>query len=454
MAKLAQWFKPGSWLLALGLITACGDDDHAVERYTGPRSCSIEDQNAWLLDLMHEVYLWNNELPTDIDPAAFETPSELIRAVRFTEFDRWSRVSDKTTTKALFEEGKVIAMGFRTRTDDEGRLRVAFVLPGAPADLAGLQRGDEVLAINGYTIDAINEGDLWGDIYGPNEPGVAVRLRFAPANHKQTSETPREVELVKTWVELVTVPIYRVIEHDGITVGYLLFESFVDTSEDELNTAFEAFQAAGVEHVIVDLRYNGGGRVWVARHLIALLIASIADGETSYQVRYNDDRSERNTIRTIATPMASLGSIQHAVFLTTGSTASASELVMNSVRAHVQTSFVGTTTAGKPVGSNQYEFCDSIASPITFELLNANDEGRYFGGLVPNCESYDDLNHALGDNEESMVQRALSLISQGDCGERPEEEPSAAAKARVSARRHESSAPLLHPGVEELRGWM
>jgi carboxyl-terminal processing protease len=398
--------------LAFALLTGAAGCAEDPFDFGGPRSCEIVDQNEWVYHLMQEAYLFADDLPV-VDPVPYAEPAELIADLRV-EPDRWSRVSDRARTDALFQEGKSVGLGFRTGTDAMGRLVVAFVNDGSPASKAGMQRGDIVQTIAGLSIEQIETEDRWSEVYGDNNPGVVVDLSVTPPYGE-----PREVELVKDWIEIVTVPIAEVIPHEGRNVGYLVFSTFVDTAPAELDAAFERFKDAGVRDVIVDLRYNGGGRIAVARHLVDLLVGGAAAGDTSYKVHYGPGLSDQNTSRDIDRASQSIEDPRRIVFVTTGSTLSASELVINAVRPHADVSVVGGKTGGKPVGSHQWPFCDKIAQPITFELVNAEDQGAYYEGFTPTCEAPDDLAHALGDPDEASLRQALHVVATGDCAAPP-----------------------------------
>lgn len=434
-------------VVALGL-GGCAEDDPLD--FGGPRDCSIPEQNAFMYMLMQEAYLWNEHVPGDLDPAAFESPSALVTEVRYAELDRWSRVSDLETSDALFEEGMVIGAGFRTRRLSDGRVVLGFVDPLSPAGQAGLERGDELVGAGGFTVPELDERDGWDDALGPNEPGVAVTLQLASG----TDDATRTVELTKDWYPLVTVPIAEVIEHDAEPVAYLFFTTFVEPSIDELTDAFVRFSDAGVRNVVVDMRYNGGGRISAARHLVDMLVGGQAAGEVSYRTDHTPSLSEANSTRHIERHTGSLERLDHVVFITSGSTASASELVINAVRPFATVSVVGSPTAGKPVGSAQFTFCDKAAYPITFRLLNARGEGDYFDGFIPDCESADDLARPLGDSREASLAAALAQLDQAACPA-PSSSDDEETEAHVGERPLRLDAPALpgaYPGIDALRG--
>jgi carboxyl-terminal processing protease len=434
----ASWF--GAALLAIG-ASGCMEDPFD---FGGPRSCEAPDENVWVYGLMQDAYLWSPEMP-DIDPETFESPSDVVTALRV-DPDRWSRVSDKAKTDALFEEGKVISFGFATRRDLVGRLVVSYVSHDSPAERAGMKRGDVVDEIGGFTIAQLDDEDRWGDIYGEDMPGVSVDLALTTAN-----DEPQQVTLVKDWVTIDTVPVSGVHDVNGRKIGYLLFSTFVDTAPEDLDAAFTEFEQAGVRDVVVDLRYNGGGRIAVALHLSELLAGDKANGDVGYTVKYGPGLDEQDVSRGLSRIDHRVRDPRRVVFITSHSTLSASELVINIVRPYVDVKIVGDVTGGKPVGSHQWSFCDKIAQPITFRLLNADGVGDYFDGLVPDCVASDDLSHQLGDAEEGALAAALAMADRASC---PEQSPSgtdATGPGELGPSRDPVGA-RLHD-LDELAGW-
>jgi C-terminal processing protease CtpA/Prc len=391
--------------VAAATLCGCAEDPFDFGQ---PRSCEVADQNAWVYDLMQEYYLWHDHLPT-VEPGDYDTPEQLVVDLRY-DVDHWSRVSDKAKTDALFQEGKFVGLGFRSERDVLGRLVVASVHAGSPAAEAGMKRGEIIDSIAGFTVAQIDEESRWGDVYGEDVPGVTVALAVeSPAGEA------RSFELVKDWIAIETVPLYRILPVGGRQVGYFVFSSFVDTAPPALDEAFEAFREAGVRDVVIDLRYNGGGRIAVARHIMDLLVGDVADGEIGYQVRYSDALSAEDDDRELTRLDQSIADPRRIVFITTGSTLSASELVINGVERFADVRRVGEVTGGKPVGSKQWDFCDKIISPITFRLLDGEGHGDYFDGLAPDCAAPDDLAHALGDPAEASLRQALALVDTGEC---------------------------------------
>ena len=426
-----RWWNGKLFVLGGLLLTpGCMDDPFD---FGGPRSCEIADQNEWVYGVMQHVYLWRDELP-EVDPTTFEEPADLVRALRY-DVDRWSRVSDRQQTDALFQEGKTISFGFGTRRDPDGRVVVATVHERSPAGEAGMKRGDLIEAVGGFTVEQLDEENLWSDIYGPHEPGVPVSLVVA------SSGEAREIELVKDWVDITTVPNVEVLDVQGKRVGYVVFSSFLEPALVELNQAFGDLVEAEVRDVVIDMRYNGGGLVRVARHLLNLLGGHAADGEVAYRVEFNEDLRDQNDVRRFSSSKNSIPDIRTVTFITTRSSVSASELVINALRPHVDVRVVGTTTGGKPVGSRHFAFCDKVLAPITFQIVNAEGFGDYFDGIGPDCTASDDLFRPLGDPDERALAEALHLLEMGTCSPPVEDEP-------TTPRRHHELQ--LHPEAGEL----
>ncbi|MEZ4452154.1 MAG: S41 family peptidase [Nannocystaceae bacterium] len=391
---------------ALVGLTAC-IDPVAVDP---PDDCSTNSQNAYVLEVMKHAYLWNHEVP-DLDPAAYDEPADILADLRFKEFDRWSRVADKVTSDALFEEGKFIGYGFNHVRDAAGRIRISFVYDDSPASAIGLRRGDEIVSINDFSIAQIDADNLWGDMFGPNEPGVEIAMEVDDPAGSGT----RAVALTKDWISMVTVPITKVVEADGKKIGYLYFSSFVDTAIPELDEAVANLRQEGIDELVVDLRYNGGGRLSVARHLASLIAGRAGDDrEIVYKVEYNDDLAGENESYKLEKLAHALW-VDRVYFITTNRTLSASELVINAVAPYVETKIIGATTGGKPVGMRSFDFCDKILFPITFRLVNAAGVTDYFDGLSPACETRDDLDNQLGDPVEGSFAGAVSMITSGSC---------------------------------------
>jgi carboxyl-terminal processing protease len=428
-----RWWNSKLFVLG-GLILATGCMDDPFD-FGGPRSCEVADQNEWVYGVMQHVYLWREELP-ELDPTTFESPADLVRELRF-DVDRWSRVSDKRQTEALFQEGKTISLGFGTRRDADSRVVVSLVHERSPAGAAGMRRGDIIEGVGGFTTEELDDQGLWSGIYGENVPGVEVDLVVS------SPDGVRDIHLVKDWVDIITVPQVDVLEVDGQHLGYVVFSSFLEPALVELNDAFGQLVEADVRNLVLDMRYNGGGLVRVARHLLNLLAGNEADGEVAYRVEYGSGLADQNESRSISAAGNSIQNLETVTFITTGSSVSATELVINALRPYVDVRVVGSTTGGKPVGSRHFSFCDKVLAPITFQIVNAEGYGDYFTGIEPDCSARDGLSHQLGDPAESAFAEAVHLLKTGSCSPPSEDDDDDGLPRRQDVQLHPEAGDLL-----------
>ena len=198
------------------------------------------------------------------------------------------------------------------------------------------------------------------------------------------------------------------------SIGYLELATFISTAEPAFATVFSAFMQAGVNDVIIDLRYNGGGLVSTTELLGDFLGGVSANNLTFSKTLFNANNAALNHTAFFQ-QLANSVNLSRLVVIATDGTASASELITNSMEPHAEVSIVGSTTFGKPVGQLGIEFCDKIIRPTAFETVNANDEGGYFDGLPADCDAVDDLSVAVGADVDPNLISALTLLDTGAC---------------------------------------
>jgi len=223
------------------------------------------------------------------------------------------------------------------------------------------------------------------------------------------------LQMKKENIEVPSVLQKKIIEQNGKRVGYLLFDRFIEPSTDELYDAFGYFKNKGVNELVVDLRYNGGGLVSVAGALGSLIRAE-DDEKLFFTLQFNEKSRNKDMTYHLRAVDNSLSGINKVYFLTTKSTCSASEAVINGLKPYVDVVIIGSKTCGKPVGMIGGEFCGKYIVPIEFKIVNSNGDGDYFGGLETTCQVTDDLTHDLGSSNESMLKTALYYIDSGSCG--------------------------------------
>ncbi len=368
--------------------------------------CSEEGQNKMIYDVMHDAYLWYAFTP-ELDYTSYKDQDKLLDDLLYHQYDKWSYLISLEFYNAYYESGTYGGLGY-SLAYEEDRVYVMYVYQDSPAGRAGLKRGVEILAINGKTIQEIDENDLWGTISGKDELGVEVNLTI---NRDSKVE---DITLIKGEVTVNTVLEDKVLQIDGKKIGYLLFESFIEPSRDELKIVFEKFQQEAIDELIIDLRYNGGGRLDVARYLASLISGTQTKDKIFETLEYNDRYTHWNNSDLFSDEKIDLN-LDSLYIITTQDTASASESLINGLKPFLNVYLIGSNTDGKPVGMRGYDFCDTHLSPIQFKVVNANSEGDYFDGLEVECSVEDDTKYAFGDINEPMLKEALFYLQNQTC---------------------------------------
>ena len=383
---------------------------------TPPTSCTTTSQNLWVRDQLNTYYYWYPFLTPGLNPASFSTPEAYLDAVRYRPIDNsFSFITAAASNDAFYSDSQFIGYGFGNQTTAND-IRVLQVYDDSPASEAGLRRGDRIVTVNGQSVAAMVASGTVGSAFGAADIGVATTVEWETLEGQR-----RTVRMVKRLVTIPTVSLTRVVEVDGRRVGYLLFRNFVQPSTAALTDAFAALKAAGANELVLDLRYNGGGLVDVAVHLASLIGGARTNGQVMLNYVHNDKIGPTLNKTTRFTNPDQALQLQRLVVITTRSSASASELVINSLRPFMPVTVIGDTTYGKPVGQYGLRFCDKVLYPVAFSIKNANLEGDFFDGIAVDCAAGDDPLRQLGDTAEASFAEALTFIRTGACSARSAE---------------------------------
>ncbi|MBB85884.1 MAG: hypothetical protein CMP06_01060 [Xanthomonadales bacterium] len=409
------------YLLAVATLAACGGGGSS-----GPSDCGVVGQNSYVYDELRDSYLWADFVADGADPADYASPSALLQDLKHsldqTRFGgSYSYVADQAEFTSLLNEGEFTGLGVRLGFTDADELTALLVFSGSPAANAGLERGTRILRIDGQVPSSDpGQPNYFDSLLGADEAGVTVELEIQDPDAAQS----RVVSVTKAVVTIDSVQNAQVFETPGgMTVGYLLFTNFfTEISRDALRDAFSDFSAAGVDELIVDLRYNGGGSVRTSTVLGSLIaggpVINSGNNEIFTDATANDDHPELGFIERFFDETQALD-LGRVVVIGTQSTASASELVINGLEPFLDVVLVGSTTFGKPVGQHPMDFCDKTLVAVTFQTLNADGQGDYFDGIAPDCVADDDWSEPLSldanAGNEASIQTALDVITTGQC---------------------------------------
>jgi carboxyl-terminal processing protease len=431
----------------------------------GTNACSESARKQWVLDVTREWYLFPDLLPANVDLAAYPTAEDLLDALTATARaqgkDRFfSYLTTIAEESSLLGEGEFVGFGFRSRTDPGNRPFIIDVFETSPAAEAGLQRGDEVVAVDqgsGFVpvSTSLADGSAFTDLLGPSDAGIRRGLRVLRGG------ATLELSLTKRTVTIDPVPDSfgtRVLPRAGTTgVGYLHLRSYITTADPQLRAAFATFREQDVRDFVIDLRYNGGGLVDTSELINNLLGGDRTSADTQFAFVYRPSKAAQNSTERFVPQPQSVRPVRIA-FLTTEATASASEINVNSMRTWVETAIVGSDTFGKPVGQlafNLSSSCPDRLRLVSFKTVNADGAGDYYDGLASSmqfaCGASDTLGAPMGDPADGLTQAALQWINTGACASVMTSFVDGQAKTRAASRyplsRRPAAAERWMPGI-------
>ena len=394
------------------------------------------DEKNWLRAWIDETYLWFDEVPSTVRASDYGTPQALFKALRTPVVlpsgkakDQFHFLYDTAVWEALTTSGIEAGYGFEVailKSTPPRDVRVAYTEPNTPASAAAIARGARILFVDGVDVVLDNSVDALNAALFPSGAGQAHTFRLQDLDGTVRTVTLTSAQITKTPVQNV-----KTVATGTGKVGYLLFNDHVATSEKLLVDAFSQFKAEGVQDLVLDIRYNGGGTLAIASELAYMVAgASATTGKVFEKLEFNrknpfgvtDAQAStgfRSTTLGLSTPagqaLPQLG-LSRVTVLTGPGTCSASESIINGLRGiNVQVNVIGGATCGKPYGFIPQDNCGTTYFAIQFKGVNNLGEGDYADGIAPTCLVSDDFDHALGDPAESRLAAALSFRDSGKC---------------------------------------
>jgi C-terminal processing protease CtpA/Prc len=392
--------------------------------------------NNWIWEGMNDLYLWEEYLP-DLDPKYEEDPEAFFYKLLYRD-DNDSWITDDYQALIDRFEGVELATGMSASPGliDENRVIsiIEYVSPNTPAADSGVARGDVIVTIDGQFLTKDNYFELYRQ--------TTATFGFGSFNGTNPVPDGREITLTAQELNLNPFVHHEVLDYEGYKIGYVVYTSFVPgpNSEwlDEMDVVFGSFKDAGVSDIVIDVRYNGGGYGFVTEKLASILGPESAvsnnsifsrqfwnDGFTQYWKDADLDEDgkadgEESPQLVSRFPDTDLNlNMSSLYFLTTGRSASASELIMVGLYPYAEVVQIGTTTYGKCYGSVTIDDWETpkrhnwAMQPIVQKVANVDGYTDYVNGLDPDHEVVDYLLAAepFGSLYDPLLGKALELIS-------------------------------------------
>jgi hypothetical protein len=461
--EMPRWLRALACALPIVLSACGGGGDADVGCPSTAASGGTADRQDWLRCYFNDNYFWYRLSPNP-SPVGYATVGDYFNALLYRggdvipggggavwPSDRYSGFQSTESFNRFFDNGQTLGYGLAVNGLEASelgatRLFIRYVEPLSPAALTaaiagGLKRGDEILTINGTavaTLIAANGGQGDYSALTASNQGDVLQLQVQRGAGPITP-----VAITASVFVLTPVQNGRVVQSpNGRLMGYVFVKDMISQVEPGLFNVMASFKNAGVQELVLDLRYNGGGLVSMGAKVASYAAGSPASGQLFARLLYNDKQSRSNQDFLFSNPGAWVG-FSRVYVLTGPRTCSASEQVINGLlgldnlpAARVNVVSVGDTTCGKPVGFlPQDDGWGTTYSVVNFESVNALGTGRYFDGFGATCPVAEDVSLSIGDLADPLlVAAAYAVDHNGAC-------PVALGRESPQARR---GGPALH----------
>ena len=399
---------------------------------------------------MSLLYYWNEELPAY--KSSTDNPETYFKTLIYSDdrfsaiFDNYTEILNSLHGVSEAEPGFEFQLYTESETNSNVVGAVLYTKPGTQAAQLGVKRGYFFRKINGTQITVNNYNELISAFY---DETASFTLTFSERINNQWQDVNTiTVSKVSNYQEN---PIYldTIYQVDNKKIGYLVYNFFSNDTGDgtlkydlELNDVFSRFKLEAINELVVDLRYNSGGMMSSAVHLGSMMVPDLVENKvyayTEYNKNYTDyfnsDEFKKEysgnpfvdyfaTSIAVTKPTASNISVQNVgnqvnriYFLTGGRTASASEMVINSLKPYINCVLIGDVTVGKNVGStlvndDENKSNDWAFMPIILKYFNKDHRSDFTNGFVPDFSVDDSYNYALGDLREALLNKAMREIT-------------------------------------------
>ncbi len=402
-------------------------------------SCRTKDEepditlevNWFIKNNMDFAYFWNKQIP-NINPNSSTEPSDYFYSLlyEYGDVDRWSFITDdykglvKQFAGIQKDPGLSVQWLYAPNSTYNVVGQIEFVHPNTPAEEAGMKRGQIIYKINGTIL---NENNFY-QLYTQDQ----LKIELCKIDANNIIPISNTINITPSVISINPIHLDTIINYQNKKIGYLVYTSFIDEYNNNLEDIFQDFKSENIDELILDLRYNRGGSVNTAILLANMIVSQTAIGDVFIKEKYNEEvtnylketsnYNSNSFIKRFESNPNNLN-LNKLVVLTTTSTASASEMIIYGLAPHMEIYQIGEKTHGKYYGSitiyDEEEKHNWAIQPIVMRAENKNNSINYEEGLYPNQEINDFSTPAsyytLGDIREEFLATALEYLT----GSRP-----------------------------------
>ena len=311
--------------------------------------------------------------------------------------DDYTIYMDENATDALNEklDGTYDGVGVLIEQTEDGSIIIYDVLDESPAAKAGLKKGDEIISINGISVEGKKSEEMVKIIREGNDKEFKIKVM---RNNKYLEFIVEKKTLI---VPALTSSLKEV---NGKKIGYIYIETFSNTIDTQFETTLLSMEKEGIDSLIIDVRYNTGGYLSSCTRIIELfleknkLMYTINSKNSSEEYRDSTDTKRDYPV----------------VVLVNGTSASASEILAGTLKYSYNAVLVGTKTYGKGKVQTTGELSDgTMIKYTTAKWYLPNGECIDEIGIEPDIKvdiSEEFFNNPIEEND-NQLNEAIKILS-------------------------------------------
>lgn len=335
------------------------------------KSDSAASSNATALSKVDKAYnLILNNYVEKVDKAELEEGA--IKGMLSTLDDPYSVYMDKDSAKQFEQalDSSFEGIGAEISAEDD-KVIIVSPIKDSPAEKAGIKANDEIVKVDGESVQGFDLYDVTQKIRG--EKGTKVELEIV----RQGLEKPLQIAVVRDEVPQITVH-SSVKREGGENIGYIEITSFSQETASEFHKALQEQEQQGIAGLIVDVRGNPGGLLTSVNEILGEFVTSDKpyvqiehrDGET--EQFYSDLKQKKD---------------YPVVLLVDNGSASASEIMAGAMKEAENYTLIGEKTFGKGTVQQAVPMEDGSKIKLTlFKWLTPDGNWIHKKGIEPNLE--------------------------------------------------------------------
>lgn len=378
------------------------------------------EENTWIYNQLKTIYLWEDKMQEEKDTDKNLKPEDYFYSLtNNSKHSDWASYIKMNKSDIFdFWDGNMNSFGFKYRKiiapNQEIKLAVSIVFQNSPAQKGNLWRGDLITKING---NLLTEQNLENLLNIPNAEFTVI----------DTDNNTKLLKIGKTKFLINPIQDIAFFDKGKNKVAYFVYSQFLVSAEPELRALIGGYKGNGVNELILDLRFNPGGITPNAEVLASLLVKNLVPNSTMYTSTWNKTQTELIAkkegatagIRGWTNETNNIGVLNRIFILTSKTSASSSEMIINCLKPFMEVIVIGDNTFGKNliniiITDETGKFPFAIM-PAFSQMFNAKGESNYGtkDGFTPNFKIEDNVIpfFPLGNPNETLLKKALSIIN-------------------------------------------